>query len=50
MLVSMNAPKDHSYDTVILDTLSQRVMVGDGDMGTQLRDADLSLDDVNNRR
>jgi hypothetical protein len=50
MLVPMNAPKDHSYDTDILETLSQRVMVGDGAMGTQLQDADLSLDDFNNRR
>src|SRR5882757_8116480 len=50
MLVPMNAPKDHSYDTDILETLSQRVMVGDGALGTQLQAADLSLDDFNNRR
>jgi 5-methyltetrahydrofolate--homocysteine methyltransferase len=50
MLVPMNAPKNHSYDTDILETLSQRVMVGDGAMGTQLQAADLSLDDFNNRR
>jgi hypothetical protein len=29
MLVPMNAPKDHSYGTDILDTLSPRVMVDD---------------------
>jgi hypothetical protein len=50
MLVSMNAPKDHSYDTDILETLSQRVMVGDGAMGTQLQAADLTLDDFRDRR
>jgi hypothetical protein len=50
MLVPMNAPKGHSYDTDILETLSQRVMVGDGAMGTQLQAADLSRDDFNNRR
>jgi len=50
MFVPMNAPKDHSYDTDILDTLSQRAMVGDGAMGTQLQAADLTLDDFNNRR
>ena len=41
----MTAPKDHAYDTDILETLSQRVMVGDGAMGTQLQEADLTLDD-----
>jgi hypothetical protein len=50
MLIPMNAPKDHSYNTDILEMLSQRVMVGDGAMGTRLQDADLSLDDFNNRR
>jgi hypothetical protein len=50
MLLPMTAPKDHSYDTDLLETLSQRVMVGDGAMGTQLQDADLSLDDFYNRR
>src|SRR5271156_6245940 len=45
MLVTMTAPKDHAYDTDILETLSQRVMVGDGAMGTQLQEADLTLDD-----
>jgi 5-methyltetrahydrofolate--homocysteine methyltransferase len=50
MIVAMTAPNHHAYDTDILETLSQRVMVGDGAMGTQLEDADLRLDDVNNRR
>lgn len=36
---------DRGYDTDLLDTLSQRVMVGDGAMGTQLQAADLTLDD-----
>jgi hypothetical protein len=44
----MNAPKDHSCDT--LETLSRRVMVGDGAMGTHLQAADLTLDDFTNRR
>jgi 5-methyltetrahydrofolate--homocysteine methyltransferase len=39
---------DRGYDTDLLDTLSQRVMVGDGAMGTQLLAADLTLDDFNN--
>jgi hypothetical protein len=29
MLVPVNAPNDHSYDTDILETLSRRVIVGD---------------------
>ncbi|MBS1693588.1 MAG: methionine synthase [Actinobacteria bacterium] len=33
------------YDTDLLDVLSQRVMVGDGAMGTQLQAAELTLDD-----
>jgi hypothetical protein len=41
---------DYDYDIDILGTSSKRVMVGDGAMGTQLQDADLSLDDFNNRR
>jgi 5-methyltetrahydrofolate--homocysteine methyltransferase len=48
MLVAMNAPNDHAYDTDILETMSQRIVVGDGAMGTQLQDADLTLDDFNN--
>src|SRR5690606_7802841 len=35
------------YDTDLLETLSRRVMVGDGAMGTQLQAADLTLDDFN---
>ena len=38
---------DRAYDTDLLDTLSKRVMVGDGAMGTQLQAADLTLDDFN---
>jgi 5-methyltetrahydrofolate--homocysteine methyltransferase len=45
MLVPMTAPNDHAYDTDLLETLSQRVVVGDGAMGTQLQAADLTLDD-----
>jgi 5-methyltetrahydrofolate--homocysteine methyltransferase len=41
MLVPMNAPNERIYDTDILETLSKRVMVGDGAMGTHLQDADL---------
>jgi 5-methyltetrahydrofolate--homocysteine methyltransferase len=36
---------NHAYDTDLLTTLSERVVVGDGAMGTQLQAADLSLDD-----
>ncbi|MGH3577501.1 MAG: hypothetical protein ACRDU0_08090, partial [Mycobacterium sp.] len=32
----MTSPNDRAYDTDLLETLSQRVMVGDGAMGTQL--------------
>jgi hypothetical protein len=46
----VTAANDYDYDTDILETLSKHVMVGDGAMGTQLQDADLSLEDVNNRR
>ncbi len=41
----MTVARDHAYDTDLLDTLSQRVIVGDGAMGTQLQAADLTLDD-----
>jgi hypothetical protein len=41
MLVPMNAPNNHAYDTDVCETLSKRVMVGDGAMGTQLKTADL---------
>jgi hypothetical protein len=30
MIVAMNAPNRHAYDTDILETLSQRVTVGAG--------------------
>lgn len=33
------------FDTSLLDTLTRRVVVGDGAMGTMLQAADLSLDD-----
>jgi 5-methyltetrahydrofolate--homocysteine methyltransferase len=45
MLVGMTSRKDHGYDTDLLATLSKRVLVGDGAMGTQLQAADLTLDD-----
>src|SRR5579884_1640745 len=45
MLVGVTFSNDHAYDTDLLDTLAQRVMVGDGAMGTQLQAADLTLDD-----
>ena len=38
-------PADHDYDTDLLTTLSERVVIGDGAMGTQLQAADLTLDD-----
>ncbi len=41
----MTAANEHRYDTDILDALAQRVLVGDGAMGTQLQAADLTLDD-----
>jgi 5-methyltetrahydrofolate--homocysteine methyltransferase len=36
---------DRAYDTDLLDTMSKRVVVGDGAMGTQLQAADLTFDD-----
>ena len=50
MLVRMTSAKNTHYDTDLLETLSKRVMVGDGAMGTQRQAADLSLDDFYNRR
>jgi 5-methyltetrahydrofolate--homocysteine methyltransferase len=41
----VTAANEHRYDTDILDALAQRVVVGDGAMGTQLQAADLTLDD-----
>jgi methionine synthase I (cobalamin-dependent) len=49
MLVRMASAKKTRYDTDLLETLSQRVVVGDGAMGTQLQAADPTLDDFNNR-
>ncbi len=46
--VDVTDVNDRAYDTDLLDTLSKRVMVGDGAMGTQLQAADLTLDDFNN--
>ena len=45
MLAGMTSTNDTGYDTDLLETLSQRVVVGDGAMGTQLQAADLTLDD-----
>jgi 5-methyltetrahydrofolate--homocysteine methyltransferase len=45
MLVGMTSTNGAGYDTDLLETLSQRVVVGDGAMGTQLQAADLTLDD-----
>jgi len=45
LLTAANGP---AYDTDFLDSLSRRVLVGDGAMGTQLQATDLSLDDFNN--
>ncbi|OOK73479.1 methionine synthase [Mycobacterium kansasii] len=41
----MTAANKPRYDTDLLDVLAQRVVVGDGAMGTQLQAADLTLDD-----
>jgi 5-methyltetrahydrofolate--homocysteine methyltransferase len=41
----VTAANDDRYDTDILDILAQRVVLGDGAMGTQLQAADLTLDD-----
>ena len=41
----MTAVHNQSYDTDFLAVAAQRVIVGDGAMGTQLQAADLSLDD-----
>ncbi|WP_216894689.1 methionine synthase [Nocardia alni] len=40
----MSSPRIE-FDTTLLDTLSRRVVIGDGAMGTMLQAADLSLDD-----
>ena len=41
----MSAANHPDYDTDLLTTLSQRVVIGDGAMGTMLQAADLTLDD-----
>ncbi|MBB5917101.1 5-methyltetrahydrofolate--homocysteine methyltransferase [Nocardia transvalensis] len=41
----MSATPRAEFDTTLLDTLSRRVVVGDGAMGTMLQAANLSLDD-----
>jgi 5-methyltetrahydrofolate--homocysteine methyltransferase len=41
----MTAENDRTYDTDFLDTMSRRVLVGDGGMGTALQAIDLTLDD-----
>jgi 5-methyltetrahydrofolate--homocysteine methyltransferase len=46
----VTADNEHRYDADLLDALSQRVVVGDAVMGTQLQAADPSLDDFDNRR
>ena len=38
--MAVTAANDYDYDIDILETLSKRVMVGDGAMGTQLQDAE----------
>jgi 5-methyltetrahydrofolate--homocysteine methyltransferase len=45
MLVRMTSANDHVYDTDLVGSMSQRLMVGDGAMGTQLQAAELTLDD-----
>ncbi|EUA42107.1 putative 5-methyltetrahydrofolate--homocystein methyltransferase MetH domain protein [Mycobacterium xenopi 4042] len=45
MLAGVTLVNDHAYDTDLLDALAERVMVGDGAMGTQLQAAELTLDD-----
>ncbi|MEV0246722.1 methionine synthase [Nocardia sp. NPDC050712] len=41
----MSASRSAAFDTTLLDTLSRRVVIGDGAMGTMLQAADLTLDD-----
>ncbi|RDI67173.1 methionine synthase [Nocardia pseudobrasiliensis] len=41
----MSVPSRAEFDTTLLDTLSRRVLIGDGAMGTMLQAADLTLDD-----
>ncbi len=39
MLVTMTSPDTRRYDTDLLETLSQRVVLGDGAMGPQLQNS-----------
>lgn len=41
----MSASRPAEFDTTLLDTLSRRVVIGDGAMGTMLQAVDLTLDD-----
>ncbi|WP_163758428.1 methionine synthase [Mycobacterium botniense] len=41
----MSVANDAGYDTDLLDVLAERILLGDGAMGTQLQAADLTLDD-----
>ncbi|MBF6331329.1 methionine synthase [Nocardia transvalensis] len=41
----MSVSSGAAFDTTLLDTLSKRVVIGDGAMGTMLQAADLTLDD-----
>ncbi|MGI5217691.1 methionine synthase [Nocardia sp. CA-290969] len=41
----MSASRSAEFDTTLLDTLSRRVVIGDGAMGTMLQAVDLTLDD-----
>jgi len=45
--VRVTAASRRGYDTDLMATLSERVVVGDGAMGTMLQAADLTLDDFN---
>ncbi|WP_156656147.1 hypothetical protein [Mycobacterium sp. 852002-51971_SCH5477799-a] len=46
----MTAADEHRDDAAICHTLARRVVVGDDAMGTQLRAAGLTADDVHHRR
>ncbi|GAC56088.1 methionine synthase [Gordonia hirsuta DSM 44140 = NBRC 16056] len=41
----MTPPDPSRYDTTFLEAMSQRVLIGDGAMGTMLQAADLSVDE-----
>ena len=50
MLVGVASTNGTGYGTDLVETSSQRVVVGDGAMGTQLPAADPSFDDFPNWR